>query len=190
MQAATTDRAKLQALVDRAEALLKERTPYFTDGAKLALTDMLEAAKRALEGHDVLPFRRNREFYTPREEEAIRFATRRFTMVPPFDTDRSVFTHYGLEPALKWMMKQDMMYGGKEKLLDKANLAIGKAKELLGSAKTGTGVGEYDAEAKEKLEHSLQALERLRSGLHTTSTAAPTGISAPIPTPACNLQRA
>jgi hypothetical protein len=155
----STEEEKLQALVDRAEALLETREQYYTNGAKLALVDMLHAAKAALSGVGQKPFVRNRQFITPREQEDVLFATRRFTMVPPFGSDHTVWTFYGLEPALEWFEEQDMMAGGMELLKAKAGLAISKAQDLLEHAKVGTGVGCYAPEAAIRLKLAVQAAE-------------------------------
>ncbi|MDR6879584.1 heparinase II/III family protein [Bacillus sp. 3255] len=159
MTTVSKDREKLQRLIERANDLLRERGMYFTNGAKLALTDMVREAQRALKGESVLPFMRNRQFYTPREEEAIHFATKRFTMVPPFEQEGSVYTYYGLEPALAWFEKQDVFYEGKEKLPQKASFVMQKASELLQHARLGTDIGAHDVEACDKLKRSLAAVE-------------------------------
>ncbi|MGO4375337.1 hypothetical protein AB4Z21_32210, partial [Paenibacillus sp. MCAF20] len=70
---------KLRSLVDRSLFLLETQGRYYTDGAKLALTDMVDAATQALNGVDRLPFIRNREFLLAREDESILFATKRYT---------------------------------------------------------------------------------------------------------------
>ncbi|MCA0755863.1 heparinase II/III-family protein [Paenibacillus sp. N4] len=159
MAFASAEREKLQALVSRAEELIGAKDRYFTDGARLALSDMIQAAQKALKGEDRLPFVRNREFCVPREEETIRFAAKRFTMVPPFAEEHSVYTHYGLEPALEWFEKQDMFYGGKETLPLKADSARNKTKELLGEAGPGEAAGCFGEEAFNKLKASLNDLE-------------------------------
>ncbi len=158
MELATGNREKLQALANRAAELLETRGRYYTDGAKLAIKEMLQAAQRALDGKDGLPFKRNREFYTPREEEAIRFATRRYTMAPPFK-EGSVFAEYGLEPALEWFEQQDMLAGGKEALLRKSELVIDMAKELLAEATFGATVGSFCESAGRRLREALRTLE-------------------------------
>lgn len=159
MALASAEKEKLQALVGRAEGLIEAKDRYYTDGAKLALSDMIQAAQKALKGEDSLPFARNREFCVPREEEAIRFAAKRFTMVPPFAEEQSVYTHFGLEPALEWFEKQDMLYGGKETLPRKAELARNKANELLMEARPGTAVGCCSEETFNKLKASVNELE-------------------------------
>nr|WP_306812997.1 heparinase II/III family protein [Paenibacillus soyae] len=146
---------------------METRGRYFTEGTKLALKDMLLAAREALDGKATLPFSRNREFYAPREreEEAIRFAGKRFTMVPPFKEEGSVYAEYGLEPALEWFERQELLGGSREKLLSRAELAISKAKELLAEAKYGTEVGCCNEEAGRKLRESLLVLESAKQAL-------------------------
>jgi hypothetical protein len=159
MTAISMEENKLQSLVKRAEALLETRGQYFTDGAKLALADMVRAAKAALSGEGSLPFVRNRQFMVPREQEDVLFATKRFTMVPPFDSDHTVYIFYGLEPALEWFEQQDMMAGGVERLKARADLAMSKARDLLEHAVVGTGVGCYASEAADRLKLAVQAAE-------------------------------
>ncbi len=163
MNVISAEKEKLQSLVNRAEALIEVRGCYFTDGAKLALADMVQAAKNTLAGESRLPFVRNRQFVVPREEEGVLFATKRFTMVPPFEREQMVYTYYGLEPALEWFEQQDVMAGGLGRLKERAILAVGKAKDLLEQA--GTEVRCYAPEAAVRLKLSLKeaetALERL-----------------------------
>ncbi|WP_168121711.1 heparinase II/III family protein [Paenibacillus sp. HB172176] len=165
MAITTKAREKLQGLVNRAESILGSGGRYYTEGSKLALMDMLHAARRALRDDESLPFKRNREFYLPREEEAVLCATKRFTMVPPFAAGSSVYGRYGLEPALEWFEKQDMRYEGKEKLPIKAELALAKAMELLEEARIGSEIGCYSEEAMHRLKASAEALEQARENL-------------------------
>jgi hypothetical protein len=102
---------QLQAWIEEARSLLYRQGRYYTEGAKTALLDMVQLAEEALAGKEV-PFIRNREFYRPREDEAVRFAAERFTMVPPFLEKGKVYSHYGLEQALNWFEGQDMRRGG------------------------------------------------------------------------------
>jgi len=152
-------RDKLKSLVDKANHLIKSRGEYFTDGAKLAVSDMVKDAVLALEGKDQLPFVRNREFYVPREEEAILFATKRFTMAPTYNVDDKVFYNYGLESSLEWFEKQDIFYDGKEKLIEKADFVTLKAQELLNDSICGKVVGNYNFAAGEKLKCSIEAVK-------------------------------
>lgn len=149
---------KLRKLIGKAQQLLQDRGEYFTDGAKLALEDMLGQAELALEGRNEPPFNRSREFLLPREEEAIQFATSRYTMVPPFEEEEHVYTYYGLEPALKWFVKQDMLYEGTEALPSKAAHILNQAQGFLDQAKVGEGIGEHSAKAAEQLIQSMDEL--------------------------------
>jgi hypothetical protein len=157
-------RTRLQTLVDSAENLLKTKGEYFTDGAKLALTAMLKDAVLALNGEYRVPFVRNREFYKPREEEAVLFATKRFTMAPTYNMDGKVYHEYGLEPALTWFKEQDMLNKDLETLQDLADLAISKAEELLASSTIGTKIGQFDTDSVGKLKASIQALITVKAG--------------------------
>lgn len=155
----STARSKLLALVDRAEELLKTRGDFYTDGAKVALNDMLVQAKLAIKGDGEPPFVRNREFYAPRAEEAVQFATRRYTMVPPFAEDGAVWSYYGLEPALEWFEGQDVLAGGSAQLPGKADFALEQASSFLRQAVTGDGIGAYSEEKREKLRCSMDELK-------------------------------
>lgn len=158
----------LQALVYQAEHLLACRSKYFTDGAQLALMDAVKDAKAALEGKQQVPFVRNRAFYTPREEEGVLFATKRYTMAPSYLERSSVYSSYGLEPALEWFKQQDMMRNNPSELVEKAKLVTAKAEELLSSATIGQTIGNYSLAAGKQLE---SALKQVRLVLRTPSTA-------------------
>ncbi|WP_019909124.1 heparinase II/III domain-containing protein [Paenibacillus sp. HW567] len=155
----SSDWLKLQALVQKAEDLLETQGDFYTDGAKLALKDMVNQAKLALKGGGEPPFTRNREFHNPRAEEAILFATRRYTMVPPFTEEGTVYSHYGLEPALEWFEKQNVMSEGAAQLPGKAAFVLEKARNVLDQAGTGHEVGEYSEEAKGALSCSMDTLK-------------------------------
>lgn len=152
-------REQLTSLVQRAERLLDQQRDRITDGSADALQDMLEQARQALNDNGEVPFLRNREFLFPRAEEAVCFATRRFTMVPPFTEKNAVYTMYGLEPALEWFEHRSQLGETEEGLAEKAVLALEKAQELLHFARCGEGVGEYDVSAKDALKQSQQMLE-------------------------------
>ncbi|WP_168120541.1 heparinase II/III family protein [Paenibacillus sp. HB172176] len=152
---ASSQRVKLQELVEWAEQLAEARGPYYTDGAHLALIDMIDEARKALEGAEK-PFVRSREFLAPRDEEAILFATRRYTMTPSYLPEGQVHHEYGLEPALQWFEKQDMMHGGAERLRDRAHAAIGQAETALQAATWGEEVGSFDKAAGTRLEHAVE----------------------------------
>ncbi|WP_258525424.1 hypothetical protein [Paenibacillus sp. YN15] len=162
----SANRDQLEALVHRAEKLLEGNSPFHTEGAKLALADMLEKAKKALSEGDKPPFVRNREFYRPREEEAVLFAMERFTMVPPFQGAGKVYTHYGLKQALEWFEEQDIRRGGMEKLREKAALAKAKAEELLRNAGFGEETGCFSGTAAQQLKDTVLKLEAALDGGH------------------------
>lgn len=160
-------REELQMLVERSERLLEENGRYYTEGAKLALVDMLRAAKEALEGRTRLPFIRNREFYMPREEEAARFALERYTMVPPFKDNGNVYGRYGLKAALEWFEDQDLRSGGITALRKRAELAASKARELLSQSCLGKEPGCYSREAAIRLEEAVSRVEdEMIAGIH------------------------
>lgn len=160
----TEHMAHLQTLVDNAENLLKTKGEYFTEGAKLALTAMVKDAVLALDGKYRVPFSRNREFYKPREEEAVLFATKRFTMAPTYNMDGKVYHEYGLEPALAWFKEQNMLNKDLATLQDLAVFAISKAEELLASSTIGTEIGQFDTDLAAKLQASIQQLIAVKEG--------------------------
>lgn len=162
-------REDLERLVQRAEALLVQHRGLATDGSLDALRDMLEQAQKALKCNGEVTFTRNREFTVPRTEEAICFAARRYTMVPPFKERGAVFTYYGLESALEWFEEQDIMGLDADGLADKAALALHQAKELLQQAGTGAGVGKYVSSAKEALQQATSMLEMESRSFHHSS---------------------
>lgn len=150
-------------LVNRAKFLLSAESDYYTDGAKLALTDMVESAEKALEGSEQIPFVRNREFMAPEADGAIRFATRRFTMAPSYNEEGRVYHEYGLEPALSWFEQQDIRYGGERELPAKADFVIAKAEALLAEAEIGREIGSYDADARDELVRSVERVKAARA---------------------------
>ncbi|OCT12174.1 heparinase [Paenibacillus pectinilyticus] len=158
----TEHKARLQSLVDNAQTLLKTKGEYFTEGAKLALTTMVKDAVLALHGEYHIPFIRNREFYKPREEEAVLFATKRYTMAPTYNMDGNVYHEYGLEPALTWFNEQDMLNKDLATLQNLANLAISKAEELLAASKTGTAIGQFDTVSVAQLQGAIQVLNAVK----------------------------
>lgn len=153
-------RKQLQELVDKAVHLLIAEGDYYTDGAKLALTDLVKAAELALQGHEQVPFVRNRGFMTPSEEGAIHFAKKRFTMVPSYNPEAQIYQSYGLEPALAWFEQQDMRREEEHTLAEKAVFVVEKARSLLASAKIGSGIGQYSAAASEALIRAIQQVEQ------------------------------
>ncbi|WP_339316427.1 heparinase II/III family protein [Paenibacillus sp. FSL R10-2734] len=152
---------KLLTLIQQAEDALKSHEKYTTQGAKLALKDMICEAQKAVTRKTQLSFRRNREFYDPRPEEEILFATHRYTMVPPFQQEGDVYTHYGLEEALTWFNTQDMRQGGMEKLRVRAEQCVDAADRLMAQAKTGTAVGSLDEEAACRATSALEHVTTL-----------------------------
>jgi hypothetical protein len=151
----SSSRQKLQECVDRAELLMQTRGVFFTDGAQLAIRDMVREARLALEGTERLPFVRSRKFYEPREEEAVKFALKRYTMAPSFRPDGEIYNDYGLEPALEWFEKQDMMAGGPDKLQERTKRVLLLSEELLSGAVTDVRTGCYDETAHMKLKEAV-----------------------------------
>ncbi|MGG4484047.1 heparinase II/III domain-containing protein [Paenibacillus illinoisensis] len=151
-------RIRLQELIIRAQHLLETRGSFVTDGAQLALKDVLNQACMALNGNGEVPFLRNREFLVPREEESIRFATKRYTMVPPFNEEGKVYAEYGLEPAIEWFERQDMLHEGVSAIPTKAKFALKKAHELLGDATLGDSAGNYGHDEANRLKQAMHLL--------------------------------
>lgn len=152
-------RYMLQQLIIRAEQLLDARGSFVTNGAKRALQDALNQAYKAMDSNDEVPFHRNREFLVPRDDEAIHFATRRFTMVPPFQ-EGGVYALYGLEPAITWFENQNILRGGGASIPEKAKFALEKVHQFLSAATLGDAVGNYDPEKVQPLMIATQALEK------------------------------
>lgn len=156
----TTNRERLQELVDDVHTLLETRKQYFTAGAKLALNDVLNDAELALHGQYRPPFVRNRAFYTPRDEEGVCFATKRFTMAPTYLLEGRVYGEYGLEPALQWFEHQDMLSIGHDKLVEKARFVLETGEKILASATLGHQVGDYDSSAAVALRDAIGDVRR------------------------------
>ncbi|WP_438351513.1 heparinase II/III domain-containing protein [Paenibacillus sp. FA6] len=169
MTTLSDSKEQLQLLVDRAEWLLSSRGEYFTYGAKVALMDVLGDAKLALQGRTRLPFKRTRRFYTPREDEAIQFATKRYTMAPTYNENGNVYHYYGLEPALAWFEKQDILYDGTAKLQDRVVFVIEKAQELLKNARFGKDIGCYDEATGDRLQSAVETVQK-EASFSSTST--------------------
>lgn len=147
---------ELKILVNEAEVLLQEQGEFFTEGNKIALLDLVSHAKEVLYGTYKVPFVRNREFYEPREDEDILFATKRYTMTP------SYFMHeYGLKPVLEWFKKQHIMNEEKMKLKEKKNYVTQKANELLINSKKSDSVGCLRSDDVKELQQSVSILEGL-----------------------------
>ncbi|ACT00641.1 heparinase II/III domain-containing protein [Paenibacillus sp. JDR-2] len=158
-----TPREQLKELVDQAIHLLVSEGNYYTDGAKLALMDMVKAAEQALQGQEQVPFIRNREFIAPSSEGAVRFAHKRFTMVPSYNPGAKIYQSYGLEPALAWFEQQDMRREEEQTLAEKAEFVVEKARSLLDGAEVGSGIGQYDAAAREALIQAIEQVEQASS---------------------------
>ncbi len=167
---------QLLAWIEEARSLLDRQSRYYTEGAKAALLDMVQLAEEALAGKEV-PFIRNREFYRPREDEAVRFAAERFTMVPPFPEKGMVYSSYGLKQALMWFEGQDMRAGGIQKLKERAALALDKSRELLTAAKPGREPGCYSEEAIQGLKAACIKLDEALGGYGEDSGNGEDGIA-------------
>lgn len=154
-------RNMLKGYVEQALHELDNAKEFYTEGTKLALADMVHQAEAALNGTGAPPFARSRKFYAPREDEAVLFATKRFTMAPTYRQNSNIHYYYGLEPALEWFRKQHMLYGGRERLRQRAELCLEKADELMLLTETGPQVGQYNAAARSRLEESLGQLREL-----------------------------
>lgn len=164
-------RELLADLVHQAKRLLVLRQHSSTEGSLAALQDAVEQAESALTGQASLPFTRNREFLVPRTDEAVRFAARRYTMVPPFGSPDTVYTYYGLKDALDWFERQDLQDQDIDALSARAELALEQANKLLEHAVAGDGVGEYDPSALARLRQATAQLEtQITSLLHDTDS--------------------
>jgi hypothetical protein len=152
-------RTELERTVTEAETFLASEGEFLTDGTKLALSDMIGRARDALSGCGV-PFVRNREFYNPRENEALFFALERFTMAPTYLPNGSVYAKYGLRPALEWAKSQDMRYCGKEALKKKAEQALAQSEALLERTPRGKVPGGVPDSVRAELERAAEDLSK------------------------------
>ena len=88
-------------------------------------------------GDSRLPFCTEPPICCPKGGRRGCLTTKRFTMVPPFDREQTVYTYYGLKPALEWFEQQDVMAGGLGRLKERALSAVGKAKDVLEQDRNG-----------------------------------------------------
>lgn len=157
---ATKSKELLERYIKEALKLLDTNGEFVTTGNKLALMDMVEQARAALEGRKSVPHIRNREFYKPRPEEEILFATERYTMAPTYLEDK-VYQMYGLKPAIEWFKTKDIRYGLNhiDTLEVRAKKVIQQCYEFLETASYGDKVGEYESELGEELVEKLHSLK-------------------------------
>jgi hypothetical protein len=148
----------LETLILKAETILKERAEYYTDGAKLALIDMVKISQEALDGKNIFPFTRTRQFYMPREDEAIYFCIKRYTMVPTY-IEEGVYSEYGLEKAIEWFLTQDVMYNGKSSLNNQAEFVLSQAQKALQENPIGGNIG---CVPKKSADNLLWAMENIK----------------------------
>lgn len=94
-------RERLEELVQEAENLIELFGEKKGVRAKAALVDMVERAKKALDG-EKFPFTCQREFWTRTEDDEIQFALQHYTMVPSFLCGGKNYGVYGLEEAVRW----------------------------------------------------------------------------------------
>jgi hypothetical protein len=98
-------RKELVQLVWLAKAALLVEPEMYTAAAKVALEDEISHAEKVLSDKYEVPFVRNREFITPREDENIQFAIEHYSKAPSYG-----MSTYGLKPALQWYKTQDILY--------------------------------------------------------------------------------
>lgn len=108
-----------QNLISEMEEYLQQYHKYLTDGTVLAVKDILLQTKCAMKGENVLPFKRNRGFYVPREEEALAFAYNHYTMCPTYLPDGQVYSEYGLKACTEWMKTQNFALYTKKELAER-----------------------------------------------------------------------
>lgn len=152
-----TVRKVLQELLKEGKHRLEEKDNGHTRADREALEDVLVLAEKALNGKNV-PFYRNREFLSPREEESVRFAYQHYTMVPTFFEKGKPYGTYGLKDALQWYDGQDMRQWSREELLWEKTETLRQCEQLMNGAVLGNNVGEYGALEMENL---LEQRERL-----------------------------
>lgn len=141
--------------IQKAKILLKETKDYYSKGNKEALADMIQQGERAASGKEELPFKRNREFYRPAEEEAVRFALNRYTMAPTY-LEKGVYDFYGLKKAIEWYHSIDLRGKAVKDLCKKTEDTIRQSEEFMKNSRFGSGIGEVDRRIAENLEAEIQ----------------------------------
>lgn len=152
---------KLKALIEEANQALSTGEGCHTESDRKALKDMVIRAGKALSGETV-PFSRNREFLSPREQEEMEFAYDRYTMVPSFFEKGRAHGHYGLREALDWYRSRDMDTWTEEMLRNAKQEVEKKGWHCLETAAYGEGVGAYDEQCGQRLRRALWKLEETR----------------------------
>lgn len=144
---------ELVRLVDEAIQLIKNEGEFFTEGSKIAIIDQVDRARAVIKGNYSVPFVRNREFYKPREDEAVLFIKEHYSRAPSYFMNK-----YGLKPALEWFKSQHIMNEDKKSLLEKKAFVIEKASDFINSIKFDGRVGSYSEDAVLILKKELQGL--------------------------------
>ena len=152
---------KLKALIEEANQALSTGEGCHTESDRRALEDMVIRAGKALSGETV-PFSRNREFLSPREQEEMEFAYDRYTMAPSFFEKGRAHGHYGLREALDWYRSRDMDTWTEEMLQSAGQEVLRKGRHYLETAAYGEGVGAYDDQCGQRLRRALRKLEETR----------------------------
>lgn len=95
------NRAKLQAAVQAAIALLQTTQNTVSEADRIALQEQVAFAEAALAGIDV-PFSRCRAFVRREDTDQVAFALRHYSMAPTYLPQGRVYTTYGLLDAIEW----------------------------------------------------------------------------------------
>lgn len=147
----------LRKLINEARSLLSNANACYTKMDIKALQDMICMAEKAINGAEQC-FTRNREYYQPREQEAMHFAYDRFTMVPTYFEEGKLYGHYGLKEAVQWFSRQNYKEWDIERLKQKKDEVLAQAEELMARIYYGNSIGQYDWQLGMQLERRMEEL--------------------------------
>lgn len=166
---------KMEKLVEEAKRTLLCKEGCYTKSDRRALEDMIVRAEKALTGKKV-PFSRNREFLSPRENEEVEFSYERYTMVPSFFEKGRAHSHYGLKEALDWYRSRNMEMWTEEMLQSAKQEVQKKGSCYLETAVYGNDVGQYNEQCGQELKKALRKLEKAEDGTLAANIAVCTDV--------------
>lgn len=147
-----TNKTKLMGLIHECEHILETEREFYTDGCIHAAEKIISRAKAVLDGSYSVPFIRNREFYTPREDDDILHITEYYSRTPSYG-----MTRYGVKPMLEWLKENH----AKNRIKELEEYAS-RFTEIADKMPTGGSLGSFD---KAIIEAALEAINRT-SGKH------------------------
>ncbi|SDD07113.1 S-layer homology domain-containing protein [Paenibacillus sp. UNCCL117] len=99
-------RQTLHALIWEAETMLLIEPEMYTEASKTAVADQIAHARSVLDGSYKLPFVRHRAFYSPRQDEDIRYAIEHYSRAShPYSNK------YGLKELIAWYPSSHILSG-------------------------------------------------------------------------------